>query len=464
MTPAWAQRQKALVRDCVVSPDVCHQLVARLGAFVAPSQPVLATEAGQRTVPLSLQGLLSHVPRKNAADIATLVAVERVVLHACLGPATWEQRPWGRVVVGQVVEPLGAPDGLIACAPSSFPQRGTPAVGGKRQGWRHRGQVDTCQVGVCLGYVSRYAPAVLDVRLSLPADWARDAPRRAACHGPPAVRDHTRHEPCLERRDAWSAPGPHGWGPGEDALGRPTRVRGELRARGERYGLGGPCTTTVRALEAPGPAEHGRGRRPKAPWQAVSAWRHALAPAGWTRLPGRAGATGPVARAMGTRRVQTRLERKRTGPEEWLGVTRRPRTDASTSAGTAAREATEHDGRDSDRYSLTPTSPATSELLEPSRAELARVSTAGLCLAAGCKRGNGEAGLDAYQGRTWEGWQHPLGLSLSAVWVVIGETHRGQQFTPALTLPHVRYGLSVLRLEVFCTPGIDSLCRQVYRH
>ena len=34
--------------------------------------------------------------------------------------------------------------------------------------------------------------------------------------------------------------------------------------------------------------------------------------------------------------------------------------------------------------------------------------------------------------------------------------------TPALTLPQVRYGLSVL-LEVFCSPGIDFICRQVYR-
>jgi len=35
--------------------------------------------------------------------------------------------------------------------------------------------------------------------------------------------------------------------------------------------------------------------------------------------------------------------------------------------------------------------------------------------------------------------------------------------TPALTLPQVRYGLSVLLLEVFCTPGVDYICRQVQR-
>ena len=56
-----------------------------------------------------------------------------------------------------------------------------------------------------------------------------------------------------------------------------------------------------------------------------------------------------------------------------------------------------------------------------------------------------------------------MALTLIAVWFLIGETHRGQQVTPALTLPQVRYGLSVLLLEVCCTPGIDSICRQVQR-
>jgi hypothetical protein len=47
--------------------------------------------------------------------------------------------------------------------------------------------------------------------------------------------------------------------------------------------------------------------------------------------------------------------------------------------------------------------------------------------------------MDAYQVRTWEGWHHPM----------------------ALTLPQVRYGLSLLLLEVGCTPGIDSIRRPV---
>jgi hypothetical protein len=54
-------------------------------------------------------------------------------------------------------------------------------------------------------------------------------------------------------------------------------------------------------------------------------------------------------------------------------------------------------------------------------------------------------------------------LTLIAVWFLVGETHRGQQLTPALTLPQVRYGLSVLLLEVYYTPGVDYVCRHVHR-
>jgi hypothetical protein len=56
-----------------------------------------------------------------------------------------------------------------------------------------------------------------------------------------------------------------------------------------------------------------------------------------------------------------------------------------------------------------------------------------------------------------------MAVSLMAVGFLIGETHRGQQLTPALTLPQVRYGLSLLLLEVYCTPGADYICRQVQR-
>ncbi len=359
----------------------------RLRAFVVPYQQALETEAGQRNVHLYLQGLLSHLPRKNAEDIAALVHVERQVIQDFIGTVPWDHRPLVKVLAAEVVEQLGEPDGIIAFDPSSFPKRGTHSVGVKRQWCGHRGKVDTCQVGVYMGYVSRHEHALLDFRLSLPEDWAQDERRREACHVPPEVQYYTRQAQCLEMLDEWGHQVLHGWVTGDDELGRYTRFRHDLRERDERSVLGVPCTTTMRDLEAPLPAYQGRGRRPKAPWQSVTQWRQALSP----------------------------------------------------------------------------TAGSTIAFKEPSLGELAQVIKAGACIEASFKRGKGEVGMDEYQVRTWQGWHHHMALSLMAVWFLIGETHRGQQWTPALTLPQVRYGLSLLLLEVFRTPGVDSICRQVQR-
>jgi hypothetical protein len=177
----------------------------------------------------------------------------------------------------------------------------------------------------------------------------------------------------------------------------------------------------------------------------------------------RDGEKGPVEIELIKCRVQTRIERKRTCPAEWLVITRRPLSDDRTLETQASRDATDQDTCYGYRYYLTPTQTHTSELAEPSLAELARVIKAGSCIEASFKRGKSKAGMDEYQVRTWEGWHHHMALTLIAVWFLISETHRGQQRTPALTLPQVRYGLSVLLMEVFCTPGMDSLCRQVER-
>src|SRR4030095_1618499 len=373
MTPAWAQRREEMLSDCLVSPDVFTPMVDRLGEFIVPYQQALETEADQHPMHLYLQGLLSHLPRKNAEDIATFVEVERQVIQDFIGTVPWEHRPLVAVLVGQVAERLGDSDGIIAFDPSSFPKRGTHSVGVKRQWCGHRGKVDNCQVGVFMGYVSHHDHVLLDFRLSLPEEWARDEQRRQACHVPEEVRYHTRQAQCLEMLDEWSAQVPHGWVTGDDELGRHTQFRGELRQRGERYVLGVPCTTTIRDLEAPLPAYQGRGRRPKAPWQSVTVWRQALRPEGWTQLTVRDGEKGPVEIELVTRRVQTRLERKRTGPQEWLVVTRHPLADAETVEAQASQDAPDQDARYRYQYYLTPTQADASEMEEPSLAELARV-------------------------------------------------------------------------------------------
>src|SRR4030095_11347060 len=208
--------------------------------------------------------------------------------------------------------------------------------------------------------------------------------------------------------------------------------------------------TTIRDREAPLPVYAGRGRPPKAPWQSVTQWRQGLDAEAWTHLTVRDGEKGPVEIEMVRRRVQTRLERKCTGPEEWLVVTRQPLSGDRPWGPRASRDATDQDARYHYQYYLSPTCVSEGELAEPSLSELARVIKAGACIEASFKRGKSEVGMDEYQVRTWEGWHHHMALSLMAMRVLGGETHRGQSLTPALTLPQVRYGLSLLLLAVFC--------------
>jgi DDE superfamily endonuclease len=122
MHTVWTQRREEILSDCIVPSDVFHQMVDRLAEFVVPYQHVLETKTGQRNVHRYLQGLLSHLPGKNAEDIATFVDVERQVIQDFIGTMPWDHRPLVTVLVGQVAERLGEPDGIMAFDPSSFPQ------------------------------------------------------------------------------------------------------------------------------------------------------------------------------------------------------------------------------------------------------------------------------------------------------------------------------------------------------
>ena len=55
------------------------------------------------------------------------------------------------------------------------------------------------------------------------------------------------------------------------------------------------------------------------------------------------------------------------------------------------------------------------------------------------------------------------GVSLIAVWCLIGATPLGQPWTPAVTLPHRCNGLSARRMAELWTFREPSLCRHVHR-
>ena len=73
MHSVWAQRREEVLRDCLISPDIFHQMVDRLGEFIMPYQQALETEADQRTPCTSTSRdycLICH--GKNAEDNRSL--------------------------------------------------------------------------------------------------------------------------------------------------------------------------------------------------------------------------------------------------------------------------------------------------------------------------------------------------------------------------------------------------------
>jgi hypothetical protein len=221
---------------------------------------------------------------------------------------------------------------------------------------------------------------------------------------PADVRFHTRHELALEMLDERGPLLPHAWISGDDELGRCSRFREQLRSRKERYLLAVPCHTSVRDLTATAPPSAGGGRRRRVPFTSVQQWCAALAESAWQTVEVRDGEKGPLVVQVALTLVQARTEGRVSEMAEWLVVFRERQGDGSH----------KHD------YLLS-NAPLTTEV-----SEFARVFKAQHRIEECLKRAKGEAGLGAYQVRTWSGWHHHQTLALLATWFLTQETRRGK--------------------------------------
>src|SRR5262245_22489182 len=176
MERRFQARLDELLGDADVPRSLLRGALPRLGEFLQPFLGSLITP--QRANALDyVEGLLSDLKSKDAESIAYLHDRERQGLQKFLGQADWDHRPLVAELARQVGQELGEPDGVLVFDPSAFPKRGTQSVGVARQWCGRLGKVENCQVGVYLGYVSRAGHALIDFRLYLGKDWARDRKR-----------------------------------------------------------------------------------------------------------------------------------------------------------------------------------------------------------------------------------------------------------------------------------------------
>ena len=404
MEPRFQQRKEQLLAECQVSPTTFRGAVHRIEVFAQPFIASLPSSESQQHTRTYLSGLLSDVEHKNAEAIAYRHDLDRQTLQHYIGTSPWDHQPPIDELNRQVPAALGRPSAVLVFDPSAFPKKGDASVGVQRQWCGRLGKVENCQVGVYLGYVSDVEQVLVDFRLYLPAEWAKDRKRRKRCGVPKEVRYRTRHELALEMLQSRGPMLPHGWISGDDEMGRPAWFRKELAGRHERYLLAVPSNTSIRDLEAEPPPYGGHGRHPKAPFQGVRAWCEALPDEAWSRLAVRDGAKGPLGVEIVARRVESKIERRVVGFEELLVVVR-----------------SEEGGQLKYDYHLS-NAAATTPL-----AELARVAKAEHRIEECLKRGKSEAGLGDYQVRNWSGWHHHQTLSLIASWFLVKEADRGKK-------------------------------------
>jgi SRSO17 transposase len=403
----YEQRKQELLAECQVSPQIFEQVLPRLEAFMKPFVERLVRQEQVEHAQTFVRGLLSDLDHKNVESIAYRFGQERLPLQWFMGVSSWDHGPLGDELVRQVGSELGDPDGVLVFDPSAFPKSGRGSVGVKRQWCGRLGKTDNCQVAVYLGYVSRHEQALVDTRLYLPREWARDKSRRKKARVPKAVRYRTRHQLCLEMLKKHGEQLPHAWIAGDDEMGRPSWFRRRLAALGERYLLAVPCNTLVRDLEAEPPAYSGVGRPRSRPWQRVDRWTQERPGDEWTKLDVRDGAKGPLVVEALKRRIGARTDKQQQGPEEVLVVIRyRDRDD---------RQVVKTD------YYLSNAPP------ETPLAEFTRVAKAEHRIEECFQRAKSEAGLADYEVRNWIGWHHHQILSLIATWFLTTEARRGKK-------------------------------------
>jgi SRSO17 transposase len=397
-------RLEQMLAQAEIPPEPLHGLFERLEAFVGPYARSPGQPEQRRHAAEYMTGLLSKIERKAGEAIAYLHGQERQGLQKYIGQAPWDHRPLLATLAAEVGRDLGEPDAVLVFDPSAFAKKGDKSVGVARQWCGRLGEVESCQVGVYMAYVARQGHALVDARLYLPKEWAKDRARLIAAGVPKEVRFRTRQELALEMLKECGGRLPHAWVAGDDEMGRPGNFRGKLRECRERYLLGVPSNTLVRDLETTPPEYAGRGRRPMSPFLRLDRWSAALPERAWLVIDVRDGEKGPLVVEAVKRRVQARTATGGTGPEELLLVIRERQ-----SGGTF-----KHD------YYLSNAGP------EPPPEELARATKAARRVEECFEQAKGEAGLADHQVRNWVAWHRHQTLSLLATWFLTREARRGK--------------------------------------
>lgn len=381
-------------------------------AFHKRFAPLFGRKEARRHSEQYVRGLLvQQAERRNAENLAEAVVGTALraarALQQFLTDSPWRpvavlaevQRYLAERLLPQTPADGTAADGVFTLDSTGFAKRGTRSAGVARQYSGTLGKVDTCQIGVFLGYATARGHALVDGRLYLPREWLADPERCRRAGVPEAILAQGYQAQAdlgllLLRRARATGALVGRWVTADAAFGQVPSFRDTLDAEGWWYVADVPGTTPV-FTEAPRTAPvrlapDGAPRlvtiQPAAqPVQAVAA---ALPADQWTPLTVADGAQGPRTYQFAARRVWESREEV-PGRPCWLLLRRHL------------------DGSEL-KYAFS-NAPADTPL-----PTLARVGAIRWTVETEFQTTKGQVGLDEYEVRSWPGWHHHVTLCLLA--------------------------------------------------
>ena len=258
------------------------QELERLHARIAPR---FARPEPRRRAMAYLRGILSETSRKNGWQLAEHTGEARPDgMQRLLSSAKWDADGVRDDLRRYVLEQLGDPQAILVIDETSFPKRGDKSAGVGHQYCGTTGQVENCQVGVFLAYVSAKGHTLLDRELYLPKPWTDNRERCREAGIPETIRFQTKCELAklmIER--VWAAQIPMAWVVADTVYGSNLDLRTWLEAHQYRYVLAVACDEPV-GIQTP----HGRKQV-----QAAEVENLLLHAQDWQRLSMSEGTKGP---------------------------------------------------------------------------------------------------------------------------------------------------------------------------
>jgi SRSO17 transposase len=395
------------------SPDPLPEVAA----FLAPFAPLFRRSESRTSLERYVTGLLTDLPRKNCDTIAAAVAgtsTER--LQHLLTDADWDPRALDRARVERLTA-LSPPDGILAVDDVGLPKQGTRSVGVQRQYCGALGKIGNCQVVVTAEYVTdepaSSSPLHWPVsgQLYLPERWADDPERRRRAHVPEDLTFQTKPQLALaliDRSRQWQVPFRYvvsdaGYGSNPTFLdGLEERNLQYVCAVERSFGVRLPDEVHAAAAAPAKTKGKGRPRLPRpAPLYPVGALVAAQPDPAWQTVTWREGTKGPLRKQFLAIRVH-RATGNPTWGEEGLSTSHARVTTGSEGWLLAERPVPGEDGERKYYYANLPADTALIRLVT--------IAHARWPIEQFYEDGKGEAGLDDYQGRRWDGFQRHLAL------------------------------------------------------